>query len=115
MTLLPRPSARGRRAALLALAALAGPLASAPEAAAQPANPPRIAAGNGDGADLHLFRPAVDSKGFFSVNGADLLGHKDFSLGLILDYGHGLLPLNDGHGAKYLVEHAFQGTLQADI
>ena len=64
------------------------------------ANPPRIADGNGDGMDLHLFRPAIDSKGFFSVNGADILGHNDLSLGLVLDYGHGLLPLSPGHGAE---------------
>jgi outer membrane protein OmpA-like peptidoglycan-associated protein len=44
------------------------------------------------GMDLHLFRPAVDSKGFFTLNGTDILGHTDFSFGLILDAGFGLLP-----------------------
>ena len=34
----------------------------------------RAPEGNGDGLDTHLFRPAVDSKGFFSVNGSDILG-----------------------------------------
>src|SRR5262245_42169998 len=48
------------------------------------------AAGN-NGADTHLFRPAVDSKGFLSVNGADILGANDISFGLILDYGRNIL------------------------
>src|SRR5262245_41297861 len=79
------------------------------------------APGNGDGADLHLFRPAVDSKGFFTVNGADILGHLDFSLGLVLDYGYGLMPLNKGHGkdatheTDYMVRHGFTGTFQVDL
>jgi hypothetical protein len=47
-------------------------------------------AGN-NGADTHLFRPAVDSKGFLSVNGADILGANDISFGLVLDYGRNLL------------------------
>jgi OOP family OmpA-OmpF porin len=44
-----------------------------------------------EGADTHLFRPAVDSKGFFSVNGSDILGKNDISFGLILDYGRNIL------------------------
>jgi OmpA-OmpF porin, OOP family len=69
----------------------------------------RIAA-SGAGADLHLYRPAVDARGFFSVNGATVLPHKGFSFGLVLDYGHGLMPLNPGHGTDYMVDHALQGT-----
>ncbi len=48
----------------------------------------------GDGMDLHLFRPAVDSKGFFSVNGTDILGANDISFGLAMDLGVGLLEFN---------------------
>lgn len=72
---------------------------------------------NGSGADTHLFRAAIDSKGFFSVNGADLLGANDISLGLILDYGYGLLPLAEGHEVEdenFLLKHSFQGTLNFD-
>ncbi|HEX3593540.1 MAG TPA: hypothetical protein VHU80_00500, partial [Polyangiaceae bacterium] len=47
--------------------------------------------GRNSGADTHLFRPAVDSKGFFSVNGSDILGSKDISFGLVLDYGRNIL------------------------
>ncbi|HEY2407619.1 MAG TPA: OmpA family protein, partial [Polyangiaceae bacterium] len=46
---------------------------------------------NGDGMDTHLFRPAVDSKGFFSVNGSDILGAGNISFGLVLDYGRNIM------------------------
>src|SRR5258706_14768350 len=46
------------------------------------------------GWDLHLYRPAVDSKGLLSVNGTDILGANAFSFGLIIDAGFGLLPYN---------------------
>jgi hypothetical protein len=69
---------------------------------------------NGSGMDLNLFRPAVDSKGFFSVNGADVLGAGDISLGLVLDYGHNLLRVNPGHGPSHMVSHAFKGVFQLD-
>jgi outer membrane protein OmpA-like peptidoglycan-associated protein len=51
----------------------------------------RAPSGNADGMDTHLFRPAVDSKGFFSVNGSDILGAKNLSFGLVLDYGRNLM------------------------
>ncbi len=44
------------------------------------------------GMDLHLLRPALDSKGLLSLNGADILGAGDFSFGLVLDAGFGMLP-----------------------
>jgi outer membrane protein OmpA-like peptidoglycan-associated protein len=44
--------------------------------------------------DLHLFRPAMDTKGYLSVNGTDILGHLDFAFGLVVDMGGGLLPYN---------------------
>ncbi|MBX7193030.1 MAG: OmpA family protein [Sandaracinaceae bacterium] len=48
----------------------------------------------GLGMDLQLFRPAMDSKGYLSVNGTDILGHLDFSFGLIVNGGFGLIPFN---------------------
>jgi OmpA-OmpF porin, OOP family len=88
------------------------------------------------GMDTHLFRPAVDSKGFVTMNGSDILGHGDVSFGLMLDYGQNLLrtnnddtaqlggeecrgglcggtsqfPDNGAHGVPALVEDSFQGT-----
>ncbi len=84
------------------------------EAAAQ-TNPPRIADGNGAGMDAHLFRPAVDSKGSSPSTAPTSSATSDLSFGLVLDYGHALMPLNPGHGADYLVEHALQGTFQFDV
>lgn len=43
------------------------------------------------GMDLHLYRPAVDTRGYFSVNGTEVMPHKKFSFGLILDAGFGIL------------------------
>lgn len=70
-------------------------------------------AGNGDGMDSHLFRPAVDSKGFLYANGADVLPAQRVSFGLVVDYGRGLLPTRStrtDRGANYLVQDSFQGT-----
>src|SRR5687768_13024907 len=58
---------------------------------AQNAKAERAPEGNGDGLDTHLFRPAVDSKGFFSVNGSDILGANNISFGLVLDYGRNIM------------------------
>src|SRR5690606_5375648 len=77
-----------RRAAL----ALAGLCLSAPAYAQLPTFDQRAPAdANNEGADTHLFRPAIDSKGFFSTNGSDIVGSGDFSFGLVLDYGTNLL------------------------
>jgi OmpA-OmpF porin, OOP family len=116
--------ARGRSAGATRLGAglLAGLLGAgvattaAREATAQTTATTRTGGGsNGDGMDLHLFRPAIDSKGLFTVNGADILGAGDISLGLVIDYGHNLMPLNnDPGGTEVMLEHAFQGTFQFD-
>ena len=80
-----RLSRWGRVAATLAILAISA------EVRAQTPEDERAPEGNGDGMDTHLFRPAVDSKGFFSVNGSDILGKGDISFGLVLDYGRNLL------------------------
>lgn len=78
------------------------------------------------GMDLHLFRPALDSKGHFVTNGTDVLGHLDFSFGLILDYGRDIMPhdgfVNDGtfradqaERTTHLVENYVTGTLHANL
>src|SRR5215213_2452130 len=33
--------------------------------------------------NLQLFRPAIDSKGYITLNASQVLGHKDFSFGLV--------------------------------
>src|SRR6478609_6059801 len=77
-------------AALTFASAAVVSLASRP-AQAQFASATRVPATNGSGMDTHLFRPAIDSKGFFSVNGSDILGAGSVSFGLVLDYGHNLM------------------------
>ncbi len=66
---------------------------------------------NGQGFDTHLFRPAMDSKGFFHTNGTDIIGANDISFGLVIDYGTGLLRVPDkGQDSARLIDHSFQGT-----
>ena len=87
-------------------------LASSP-AHAQP-KVSAIPAENGDGFDTHLFRPALDSKGFFHTNGSDILGKNDISFGLVIDYGRNLLRVANKPGLDdpQLINHSFQGTFQ---
>jgi len=75
---------------------------------------------NGKGMNTRLFRNAVDSKGFFSVNGTDVLGRGDLAFGLVLDGGFGLLRLKDTDTTtgrtfdnKQLIDSQFHGTLFA--
>jgi OOP family OmpA-OmpF porin len=49
---------------------------------------------HGGGMDLHLFRPAIDTRGYFTVNGTEVMPHKEFSFGLVLDAGFGILRYN---------------------
>jgi outer membrane protein OmpA-like peptidoglycan-associated protein len=42
---------------------------------------------NGQGMEPRLFRPAVDTKGHFTVDSTPVLPHLNISLGLILDFG----------------------------
>jgi OOP family OmpA-OmpF porin len=49
---------------------------------------------SGGGIDMRLFKPAVDSKGFFTVNASSILPHLNPSFGLVIDYGYGMFRLN---------------------
>jgi OOP family OmpA-OmpF porin len=93
---------------VLAIGAALALVAAAREGRTQ-GTPNAIPSGNGNGFDTHLFRPAMDSKGLFTVNGSDVLGAKEFSFGLVLDYGHDLLRQPQD---SELIEHSFQGTFQ---
>jgi OOP family OmpA-OmpF porin len=94
------------------LSGIAAPLLAASVASAQPATN-GLAAGNGSGLDTHLFRPAMDSKGLFSTNGSEVLGHQDISFGLVIDYGRTILRVaNQEQPSPQLVSHSFQGTAQ---
>jgi outer membrane protein OmpA-like peptidoglycan-associated protein len=63
---------------------------------------------------LQTFRPAIDSKGYVTVNASQLLGHLDFSLGLVGSYANDVLHLG-GQGAQLDVEHYLTPQLQFAI
>src|SRR4051794_7965734 len=69
--------------------------------------------GEGSGFDLRLFRPAVDSKGQFTVNGTDILGAGDLSFGLIVDGAGGLA--RTGANRASIVSSMFSGVLAANV
>src|SRR6476620_496026 len=47
--------------------------------------------------DLHGFRPAIDSRGYLTINASQVLGDKELSFGLgAIDWGHGLLHFENG-------------------
>ncbi|HJL19561.1 MAG TPA: OmpA family protein [Sandaracinaceae bacterium LLY-WYZ-13_1] len=84
--------ALGRGAFALSLLVLAASGVTSPSTAhAQDGEAGALTSG---GMDLHLFRPAVDSKGHLSVNGTDILPHLGISFGLLLDGGFGILPFD---------------------
>jgi len=63
--------------------------------------------------DLNVFRPAMDSRGYLTVNASQVLGDKELSFGLgSLDWGHGLLKLN-GNGSSYSIDDIISATLIA--
>jgi len=95
-----------------AVGVLSGLTFGAEGAAYGQSTPNAIPSANSNGIDTHLFRPAMDSKGLFAINGTDILGAKDISFGLILDYGHALLRTPFVNGHSQLIDNSFQGTLQ---
>jgi OmpA-OmpF porin, OOP family len=96
--------------ALFGLFVFAAVMTLAETARAQP-RPNAIPDSNGAGFDTHLFRPALDSRGLVSINGVDVLGDGRFSLGLVGDYGRGILRVPDvGQKSTTLIDHSFQGT-----
>src|SRR5687767_98895 len=69
--------------------------------------------------DLNVFRPAMDSRGYITINASQPLGHNDISFGLgALDWGYRLLRFEgDGAGdpadAVHSVDNLFVATLVA--
>jgi OmpA-OmpF porin, OOP family len=95
--------AQGR--SLLALLVVGLVVGFAPAAAAQPA-------GN---LTLDPFRPAIDSRGYLTVNASQVLGDRELSFGLgSLDWGHHLLEL-DADGKSYSIDDMITATLIAAV
>jgi OOP family OmpA-OmpF porin len=72
------------------------------------------AAADSNAFSLQLFRPAIDSKGYFSVNASQLLGHLDFSIGLVGSYARDVLVLETGP-RSYRVSDLISAQLQAAL
>src|SRR5258706_15595118 len=90
--------ANGRR---LLVVSLWSSLCVARTAGAQPA-------GN---VTLDPFRPAMDSRGYLTVNASQVLGDRELSFGLgSLDWGRGLLKLN-ANGNSYSIDNIISATL----
>src|SRR6185436_16210246 len=65
--------------------------------------------------DLNAFRPAMDSRGYLTVNASQVLGDRELSFGLgSLDWGHQLLRL-DANGNSYSIDNMVTATLIAAI
>ncbi len=64
----------------------------------------------GGNIDLQTFRPAMDSRGFITVNASQVLGDRELSFGLVTNWGKGLLRFEDG-ARSYEVEHMLSPTL----
>src|SRR3954469_11446598 len=63
--------------------------------------------------DLNAFRPAMDSRGYLTVNASQVLGDKEISFGLgALDWGHSLLKF-EANGNKFAISNIFAATLVA--
>jgi outer membrane protein OmpA-like peptidoglycan-associated protein len=83
---------------------IAASLALAPAASAQV----------GGDMDLDSFRPAIDSRGYVTVNASQVLGHLDLSFGLVTDWGYRVLALEAGAN-EYRVDNVISPTLQAAV
>ena len=99
-------------AACIVSMSLTAPVASAQE---------RLAGG----LDLRLFRPATDSRGYISVDGAEVMPHNRFSFGMTLDGGFELLrnrgfrsteavSAANAERTDYLVDYLATGTLHVN-
>ncbi|MBA3538304.1 MAG: OmpA family protein, partial [Deltaproteobacteria bacterium] len=75
--------------------------------------PVTASAETGGNIDLNAFRPAMDSRGYLTINASQTLGHKEVSFGLgALDWGHKLVGFTSGD-ATYAVDNVISATLIA--
>src|SRR5215467_14774998 len=69
--------------------------------------------------DLEIFRPAMDSKGFFTINSSGVLGEGDLSFGLVTAYARNPLVFNGGmvggQATKFAVTNLITPSLQAAV
>ncbi len=65
---------------------------------------------DGGNIDLNSFHPAMDSRGYITVNASQVLGHKELSFGLFTDWGRNLLTFKEGANT-YQVQNIIAPTL----
>ena len=73
----------------------------------------RVAAQPAGNLPIDPFRPAIDARGYLTINASQVLGHKELSFGLgSLSWGHRLLGFENG-AATYAVDDVITATLIA--
>ncbi|MBT8491438.1 MAG: hypothetical protein KJO07_00140, partial [Deltaproteobacteria bacterium] len=75
------------------------------------AAPATAAAQDGGNVELSFWRPAMDSRGYITVNASQVLGHNEFSFGLVTNWGRGLLKYEGAGGTEYQVSDIITPTL----
>ena len=71
--------------------------------------------------DLQVFRPAMDSKGYITLNSSQVLGQLDFSFGLVSTWGSKVLSLTNpavtggGQPARFAINNVITPSLQGAI
>ena len=68
----------------------------------------------GGNIDLNAFRPAMDSRGFITVNASQILSHGDVSFGLVTNWGYRVLQFEEGD-SSYEVTNVITPTLIAAV
>jgi outer membrane protein OmpA-like peptidoglycan-associated protein len=69
---------------------------------------------NGADIDIQAFRPAMDSRGYVTLNASQVLGHKELSFGLVTTWRRGVIRLEDGDNV-YEVRNLITPTLVGAI
>jgi OmpA-OmpF porin, OOP family len=63
--------------------------------------------------DLNVFRPAMDSRGYLTINASQVLGHNEVSFGIgALDWGYKMLSFESGANT-YSIDNVVAATLVA--
>ncbi|MEO5769227.1 MAG: transporter, partial [Polyangia bacterium] len=73
--------------------------------------------------DLQAFRPAMDSKGYITLNSSQVLGKFDFSFGLVTTWGARVLDLKNpaiappgaGGSSEFAIRHIVTPSLQGAV
>ncbi len=64
----------------------------------------------GGNLDLNPFKPALDSRGYITVDASEVLGHQDVAFGLVTNWGYNMLRFETGENS-YEVQHLISPTL----